>query len=685
MMNYIPTLCLNMIVKNESKIIERALHHALPLIDCYCICDTGSTDNTKEIITAFFSRHNIPGKIVEEPFKNFSHNRNHALQQCNGMSDYVLLLDADMVLRIGNFDKRELLESQQFNILQGNNHFFFQNCRIVKNNGIFVYKGVTHECLSSVYPVEIVLLPREKLFIEDIGDGGSKKEKYQRDVQLLLHGLNEEPKNDRYHFYLANSYFDTEQWEKAIEWYQKRIELQGWEQEVWYSYFRLGFCYKHLNRIPEAIQSWMEGYNFYPNRLENLFEIMHHYRCSNKHYLVKIFYDICLPHLNNPAYKELREGFLFLQNDIYTYKIFYEFSVSACYVNCFQINNELVAILNHAPHCGLLDNILSNLKFYKDIWPSKQVIDFTCTITENIGGTPVLLRSSSISILPAVSSFQCVSPYCHYIMNIRFVNYINVLTEDGRGQYLECDKHVTTLNQYVELDKNCVPLHKKLFGVKYDPNQRYLGVEDVKLFYEEDKKSIIYMGTTMHTDNKLGMVGGNYDLSENVLSYQEIKQHFNPTNCDKNWCHFTYHGENHIVYRWFPLQIGKWNMENKLLELVETKSSMPGIFRRIRGSSPGFFYEKKNEIWFVCHLVSYEEPDPNLIRYYYNMLVVMDENMNVKRYSAPFLFEGERIEYSLGLVVEDERVLITYSLWDRHSKIGIYDKSFIDSKMIYTN
>ena len=32
-----PTLCLNMIVKNESKIITRLLESVLPVIDSYCI------------------------------------------------------------------------------------------------------------------------------------------------------------------------------------------------------------------------------------------------------------------------------------------------------------------------------------------------------------------------------------------------------------------------------------------------------------------------------------------------------------------------------------------------------------------------------------------------------------------------------------------------------------------------
>ena len=67
----IPTLCLNMIVKNESKVITRLLESVSPIIDTYCICDTGSTDDTKEIITNFFNEKNIPGKIVEEPFKDF--------------------------------------------------------------------------------------------------------------------------------------------------------------------------------------------------------------------------------------------------------------------------------------------------------------------------------------------------------------------------------------------------------------------------------------------------------------------------------------------------------------------------------------------------------------------------------------------------------------------------------------
>ena len=43
----IPTLCLNMIVRNESKILFRLFDSVIDLIDAYCIFDTVSTDNTK--------------------------------------------------------------------------------------------------------------------------------------------------------------------------------------------------------------------------------------------------------------------------------------------------------------------------------------------------------------------------------------------------------------------------------------------------------------------------------------------------------------------------------------------------------------------------------------------------------------------------------------------------------------
>ena len=43
----------------------------------------------------------------------------------------------------------------------------------------------------------------DSIWIDDIGDGGSKGDKFERDIRLLKQGLEEEPNNGRYYFYLA--------------------------------------------------------------------------------------------------------------------------------------------------------------------------------------------------------------------------------------------------------------------------------------------------------------------------------------------------------------------------------------------------------------------------------------------------------------------------------------------------
>ena len=74
----IPRICLNMIVKNESKIIKRLLDSVVDTIDTYCICDTGSNDNTVEIIQTYFKQKQIPGVVIHEPFRDFGYNRTYA-------------------------------------------------------------------------------------------------------------------------------------------------------------------------------------------------------------------------------------------------------------------------------------------------------------------------------------------------------------------------------------------------------------------------------------------------------------------------------------------------------------------------------------------------------------------------------------------------------------------------------
>jgi tetratricopeptide (TPR) repeat protein len=674
----LPTLCLSMIVKNESKIITRLLNSVLPIIDCYCICDTGSNDETVKIITEYFNNKNIPGKVLYEPFKNFCHNRNFALKSCLGMSDYVLLLDADMILEIKDFDKKILNTSDSFYILQGNDSFYYQNMRIVKNNGLYNYVGVTHEYIDTPSNNTVKGFEKNSLFIRDVGDGGAKHDKFERDIRLLLDGIKEEPNNVRYYFYLANSYHDCGRFGEAINVYKKRIELGGWIEEVWYSYYRVGLCFKNMDKINDAIRYWMEGYNYYPERLEGLYEVLQHYRLTSKQKLGDMIYQTARKILN---LNKNKEHYLFLHNDVYTHKIYYEYTIIACYNGIKNINYEVIKVLNNSKDVNETNNLLSNMKFYKDVLTQQSKITIDSSIVSSINNEDVKLTSSSSCLIPNASNNG-------YQMNIRYVNYY--ITDNG--SYLNCDKHIISVNKYVEFDENLNVQKETWMELKFD-NRRYIGVEDIRIFNDVETNELMYIGTGYHQNEQIGIVSGKYDIDNLKLTGNEITQNFNNSGCEKNWVFIDFNNATHVVYDWNPLNICKINKETNKLEKV-AKRETPLIFSKIRGSTSGFKYIKtidksksgntqidieESEIWFVNHIVSYESP-----RHYYHIITVFDSNMNLLRYSAPFKFEGDPIEYCLSIIVEEERVLINYSNWDRTTRIGIYDKKYIDSILQYT-
>jgi len=368
-----PKICLNMIVKNESRVIRRLLESVVNIIDGYCICDTGSTDNTISIITEYFKEHNIPGKIVEEPFKDFGYNRTFALNAASEIPnmDYLLLMDADMVLtgsclrpeNIANFKKS--LTKDYYHMCQGTSTYFYKNVRIVKNYKGFSYWGVTHEYVKTPDGCQSESFENDKLFIQDIGDGGAKSDKFERDIRLLKKGLEENPKNDRYTFYLANSLKDAGHYEEAIEMYRNRIAIGGWVEEVWYSYFNIGKCYVSLGQMEKAIAVWLDGFDYYPQRLEAMYEIIKYYRERGKNKLAYMYYTAA----NKSRCRwGASSEYLFLQKDIYDFKLDYELSIIGYYINDekYDLNKIIMNVISD-PHIedSLTRNVITNYKFYK--------------------------------------------------------------------------------------------------------------------------------------------------------------------------------------------------------------------------------------------------------------------------------------------------------------------------------
>ena len=108
----------------------------------------------------------------------------------------------------------------------------------------------------------------------------------------------------------------------------------------------------------------IEGFQYMPNRIETLFEIITYYRQMKKYRLAFHFYKIAFEYKNK--IREPEEE-LFLRKDIYEYRLDYELILIAYYLNIDKnsINDYCLSILN-LPNAevSVKDNILTNLKFY---------------------------------------------------------------------------------------------------------------------------------------------------------------------------------------------------------------------------------------------------------------------------------------------------------------------------------
>ena len=690
-----------MIVKNESKVILRSLESVYRMIDSYCICDTGSTDDTINLIQTFFKEKGIEGKIEQEPFRDFGYNRTFALKACENCkkADYLFLLDADMIVEIDEtkiMEFKKQLKGDAYLVCQGTLKFHYMNTRLVKNHQGIIYWGVTHEYVKCPDNSTIHKIEKEDLFILDIGDGGCKEDKIVRDIRLLTNGLNELPNNDRYTFYLANSYRDKGDYEIAIEYYKKRIGLQGWMEEVWYSNYMIGNCYKRLHQMENAIFYWLEAYNIFPCRIENLYKLIKYYRIQGKNYLANVFYKIA----NEERKKSINQwSYLFTELDIYKCKLDFEFSIIGYHSNIDQIDLKKICMKVLSNECVddvMIRNILSNYKFYSESI-EKYSIPFSNNnekVLKNIG-KEIKEIESNVDMISSTPTLCFGQTKKELFIGVRFVNY----RIDENGQYIN-KKNIITINVISKIDISTAIWHKREESIlTYDKSydNYYIGQEDIR-FHRMDKKD-----TNKKKDKKKKKVkeknnivysyNANRCISEGTMNVENgilnvssfppccndsiIIKNINLQNIEKNWVLFDDNGFEKCIYQWYPLTIG--TIDNEKKEFIKTNQlnvHIPPFFKYVRGSSNGIII--KDEIWFLCHIVSYEDR-----RFYYHLIIVLDKNtLALKSYTNLWTFEQKSVEYTLGMVLLDDCLLIGYSLNDCQSKYMMVPKITFDSMMM---
>lgn len=328
------TVCLNMIVKNESHVIERCLNSIKKYFDYWVIVDTGSTDGTQDKIKAFLK--DIPGELHQSDWVNFEYNRNEALNFAKGKGDYVLFIDADEQLVFNEGFSWPNLDKDYYFIVTDMGGMKYDRIGLINNKLNWKWIGVLHE---------YVYCPEANSHEELHGvrnmptcDGARSKDpqKFVKDAQVLEKALEKEPDNVRYVFYLAQSYKDAGLLEQAIKNYERRVALGGgFYQEIFWAQYQIGILQERLGMAPEVfLKSYYKAFTLCPNRAESLNRIATYYRFANN---FKKAYEIAKLASSIPR----PDNSLFVEDWVYSYNLLLEYSIDAYWLGNYEESKEV--------------------------------------------------------------------------------------------------------------------------------------------------------------------------------------------------------------------------------------------------------------------------------------------------------------------------------------------------------
>lgn len=419
-------LVLNMIVKNEGHlvdknpyrpndetkvpVIQRCLDNVGHLIDAIAIVDTGSTDNTIEIINNWAEEKKIPCQVIVDPWRdNFGYSRNVALDHGLAVVEkikkkelkyspedgnyslwYYLFMDADNLAFandslspfILNKNNLSTADVHQVNMRQGGSQYGYVWLVKIDPNKLWRWYGPLHEYISPLKDETTKKVTWEAKFghleggyIDSRREGSRSlnHNKYLRDAIIFEKELLDDPMNDRYLYYLAQSYKDaarmfneqamkekeklndtslssdekyqheskyiqltqkiTDLWKRAEKAFLYRASMppfKQWTDEYTYhAWLEAGKVrqYRKGKYDDKCILYFSRAYHMRPQRLEAPYFLLNYYLTIEAY---RLGWDLAKDLIRLPYPKNER---IFVDDDIHEFRFIFEASLCAFYAD----------------------------------------------------------------------------------------------------------------------------------------------------------------------------------------------------------------------------------------------------------------------------------------------------------------------------------------------------------------
>jgi tetratricopeptide (TPR) repeat protein len=352
------SICLNIIVKNETPVIARCLASVLPFVDTWVIVDTGSTDGTQAMIREL--ARSKPGELHQRPWVSFDHNRNEALELTRGKADYVLFIDADETLRTPASFHFPALDDDGYYISCEYAGTTYGRCVLVSASLPWRWEGVVHEYLTCDRPLTLGTLAGPTIVVAHDGARSRDPLTYRKDAALLEEAVSRDPGNARNVFYLAQSYRDAGELARSRDLYRRRAAMGEWDEEVWFSLYQAAVLDERLGTDAALVSAaYLRAFQNRPTRAEPLVALARFHRQRGEYAIAFIYAQqaVACPRPSDS---------LFIEDAVYEWRALDELSVSAFYAGRLDEGRAAILRLTAAGRIPAIEapRILRNRHFY---------------------------------------------------------------------------------------------------------------------------------------------------------------------------------------------------------------------------------------------------------------------------------------------------------------------------------